>query len=172
MQPRRLAISIVSLGLVALAVSACSSSAEGGWTFAPPPTPTAAPAVSPGASGGVASAAPSAAASGAASAAPPSAGASAPAGGTVLNQTAQGVQFQNLTFEVPAGQAFQIAFDNQDAGIPHNMQISDAGGTMVFEGETVNGVAQTTYNVPALAAGVYKFACKWHPNMVGVLTAK
>ena len=43
---------------------------------------------------------------------------------------------------------------------------------MVFEGETVNGPAQTTYNVPALAAGVYKFACKWHPNMTGDLTVK
>ena len=157
---------------MALAVSACSSSAEGGWTFAPPPTPTASPrglargerrgrvggSVGCGQRGRLGRAALS--------------GASAPAGATVLNQTAQGVQFQNLTFEVPAGQAFQIAFDNQDAGIPHNIQISDAGGTMVFEGETINGVAQTTYNVPALAAGVYKFACKWHPNMVGELTAK
>ncbi len=43
---------------------------------------------------------------------------------------------------------------------------------MVFEGDTANGPAQITYNVPALAAGAYKFSCKWHPNMVGDLTVQ
>ena len=43
---------------------------------------------------------------------------------------------------------------------------------MVFEGDTVNGPGQITYNVPALAAGAYKFSCKWHPNMVGDLTVQ
>ncbi len=143
-----------------------------GWrdpNYQPPPGATPVPACwsatpkpTAGASAG-ASAAPSAGASAAPSAAP---------GGTVLNEVAQNVQFQTTALEAPAGQAFQIAFDNQDAGIPHNIQISDAGGTLVFEGETINGVAQTTYNVPALAAGVYKFVCKWHPNMVGELTVK
>ena len=143
-----------------------------GWrdpNYQPPPGATPVPACwsatpkpTAGASTG-ASAAPSAGASASPSAAP---------GGTVLTEVAQSVQFQTTALEAPAGQAFQIAFDNQDAGIPHNIQISDAGGTLVFEGETINGVAQVTYNVPALTAGVYKFVCKWHPNMVGELTVK
>jgi plastocyanin len=167
MHLRRLAPALATLAAIALAVSACSSSSEAGWTFAPPPTPTAAPSVSPGASG-AASAAPSTEAS----AAPSSAASAGPGGGTALSVVAQGVQYQTTTLEATAGQPFQIAFDNQDAGIPHNIQIADAGGTMVFEGDTINGVAQTTYNVPALTAGVYKFTCKWHPNMVGELTVK
>ena len=82
------------------------------------------------------------------------------------------VNFLTPTMEAPANQAFQIAFDNQDAGIPHNIQIADSSGAFVFEGDTVNGPAKTTYNVPALAAGSYKFSCKWHPNMIGDLTVK
>ena len=163
MTPRRLAPAVATIAALAFAVSACTSSSGAGWTFAPPPTPSAAPSVAPGASGAP-SAAPSAETSTAPSGAAP--------GGTLLSVVAQGVQYQTTKLETTAGQPFQIAFDNQDAGIPHNIQISDSGGAMVFEGETINGVAQKTYDVPALTAGVYKFACKWHPNMVGELTVK
>ncbi len=102
----------------------------------------------------------------------PSAAPSGGAGGTVLNEVASGVQFQPTSLEAPADKPFQIAFDNQDAGIPHNIQIADGSGKLVFEGDTNNGVNSIAYNVPALAAGGYKFICKWHPNMVGDLTAK
>ena len=102
----------------------------------------------------------------------PSAGASGGTGGTVLNEVASGVSYQTTSFQAPANQPFQIAFDNQDAGIPHNIQIADGSGAFVFEGDTVTGVAQTTYNVPALAAGTYKFSCKWHSTMAGELTVQ
>ncbi len=164
MHPARFTSILVVAGLLAIVLAACSSGTEAGWTFAPTPTPTAAPSVAPSASGG-ASSAPSAAPSGSTS---PSGG----TGGTVLNQVASGVAYQTATFQVPANQPFQIAFDNQDSGIPHNIQIADSGGTMVFEGDTVTGPGQITYNVPALAAGAYKFSCKWHPNMVGDLTVQ
>ena len=49
--------------------------------------------------------------------------------------------------------AFTIAFDNQDAGQPHNIEIKDAAGAQVFKGDLITGPAKTTYNVPALAAG-------------------
>ncbi len=143
-----------------------------GWRdpkFEPPASATPVPdcwsrpaAASPGAGG---SAAPSGSTA-------PSTAPSGGTGGTVLTEVASGVAFQTTTLEAPANQPFQIAFDNQDAGIPHNIQIADSSGTFVFEGDTVNGVAQITYNVPALAAGAYKFSCKWHPNMVGDLTVK
>jgi plastocyanin len=164
MHPARLTPILVVAGLLAIVLAACSSGAEAGWTFAPTPTPTVAPSVAPSASG-EASSAPSAAPSGSTA---PSGG----TGGTVLNQVASGVAYQTSSFQVPANQPFQIAFDNQDSGIPHNIQIADTGGTMVFEGDTVTGPGQITYNVPALAAGAYKFSCKWHPNMVGDLTVQ
>lgn len=102
----------------------------------------------------------------------PSAAPSGGSGGTVLDEIASGVQFQTTSLEAPADKPFQIKFDNQDAGIPHNIQIADGSGKLVFEGDTINGVNSITYNTPALAAGSYKFVCKWHPNMVGELTVK
>jgi plastocyanin len=168
MHPARLSPILVIAALLAIILAACSSGAEAGWTFAPTPTPTVAPSVAPSASGG-ASSEPSAAPSGSTA---PSTAPSGGTGGTVLNQVASGVAYQTSSFQVPASQPFQIAFDNQDSGIPHNIQITDSGGTMVFEGDTVTGPGQITYNVPALAAGAYKFSCKWHPNMVGDLTVQ
>lgn len=90
----------------------------------------------------------------------------------VLPLGAKNVQFTTLTLEAPAGRPFQIAFDNQDASIQHNVQIADAGGAKVFDGELVTGVAQATYNVGALPAGAYKFSCRIHPAMVGDLAVK
>jgi plastocyanin len=85
---------------------------------------------------------------------------------------AAGIQYAEAELVGPAGRAFAIAFVNQDAGVPHNVEIYDGSGKQVFSGDTINGVNTTVYNVPALTAGTYKFACKWHPNMVGTLTVK
>ena len=110
-----------------------------------------------------------------ASGSPAAGGSAAPSGATggpVLNEVAVNINFVVASLEAPADKAFQIAFDNQDTAIPHNIQIADSTGKFVFEGDTINGPAKITYNVPALAAGAYKFSCKWHPNMIGDLTVK
>ena len=190
MHPARITLSLALIGILVVALAACSAGSQPGWTFAPTPTPTVAPSTVPSASavvpsgsaapsGAASSAGPSAVASSApsspASAAPSTGASAAPSGGTggtVLNEVASGVSYQTTSFQAPANQPFQIAFDNQDAGIPHNIQIADGSGAFVFEGDTVTGVAQTTYNVPALAAGAYKFSCKWHSTMVGDLTVQ
>jgi plastocyanin len=122
-----------------------------------------APGGSPGTGG--ASAAP-----GGSGAPGPSAGANVPA--TDLTVTAQGIQYDTASLAATAEQPFTIGFTNDDAGIPHNIQIADASGAFVFEGDTITGVDRTVYDVPALKAGVYKFSCKWHPNMVGELTVR
>ena len=74
----------------------------------------------------------------------------------------------------PAGEAFQIAFDNKDAGTPHNVAIhkDNASGAEVFKGEIINGPATRTYDVPALDAGTYAFVCSVHPSMTGTLTVQ
>ncbi len=163
MRATRFLPAILVLGL---ALAACAASAQPGWTYAPPPPATPTPAATP-----------SAAPSEAAPVAPSSAPAAAPSDGMVgmgaaLQLSASGVQFATAALEAPADQAFQIAFDNQDAGIPHNVQIKDASGALVFDGARVDGPNKVTYDVPALKAGAYTFNCLFHPNMVGTLTVK
>ena len=169
---------LVFLALVATVLVACSSSAQPVWTYAPTPPPTPAP------SGASASPAPSAAASaapsgGAASAAPSGnpAGSPAASGGaaeTVLQLAAANIAYDQTDLTAPAGVPFQIAFTNNDAGIPHNVSIHQGSptGTEVFKGAIFTGVATQTYDVPALPAGTYSFVCSVHPNMVGTLTVK
>jgi plastocyanin len=81
------------------------------------------------------------------------------------------IAFDQSAVEAPADTPFQIEFANNDPGIPHNVEIKDAGGASVFLGEIFNGVETRTYDVPALAAGEYTFICTVHPNMTGTLTA-
>ncbi|HVA86675.1 MAG TPA: cupredoxin domain-containing protein, partial [Candidatus Saccharimonadales bacterium] len=80
--------------------------------------------------------------------------------------------FTETSVDAPAGQAFTIAFDNEDAGIPHNIEIKDASGASKFKGEIVTGVTTINYSIPALTAGTYTFVCDVHPNMTGTLTVK
>ena len=165
---------LVFLALVATVLVACSSSAQPGWTYAPTPPPTPAP------SGASVSAAPSAAPSGAAASAAPSgspSGSPAASGGaaeTVLQLAAANIAYDQTDLTAPANTPFQIAFTNNDAGIPHNVSIHQGSptGTEVFKGAIFTGVATQTYDVPALPAGTYSFVCSVHPNMVGTLTVK
>lgn len=170
---RRLAAAVL-IGAIA---AGCSSAAQPGWTYAPPPPATPTPA--PAASADAASAAPSGAPPAAPSAGPSaSSGASAaPSGGssatgTVLQLTASGIQYTTTSLDAAADQAFSIEFDNQDAGVQHNVEIKDVSGTDVFKGTIFNGPAKQTYSIPALKAGAYTFNCSVHPNMTGTLTVK
>ncbi len=129
---------VLTIALAAL-LSACTSTAAPGWTYAPP---TEAPASQPAPSGD-ASAAPSAEA-------PSDNGGS---GGDVVEVSALMIQFEQKELSAPADKDFVIRFDNKDAGTPHNVEIKDASGQSVFKGEIFNGVAVKDYAVPALAAG-------------------
>jgi plastocyanin len=135
------------------------------------------------ASGGTATASPGASGAPAGSGAPPASGApggsgappasGAPGGGTGdVSLTAKGVAFVETSLTLPAGKLFTLAFDNEDAGTPHNVEIKDAGGTVVFKGEIFNGVATKVYDVPALTAGSYTFLCIVHQAMTGTATAQ
>ena len=93
-------------------------------------------------------------------------------GWDVVQEAAKDVQFVNRDLTAPADTPFAIEFDNQDDGQPHNIEIKDAGGAVKFKGDLVTGVAKTTYQVPALAAGTYPFICTVHANMTGTLTVQ
>lgn len=140
-------------------VVACTG-ANPGWTYTPAPPVTPAPSV-------VEIAPPSAGASGGADA-------SGEPGSGDVTISALNVAFEQTSVTAPAGEGFQIAFDNKDAGVPHNVAIhrDSATGAEVFKGELITGPATATYDVPALDAGTYTFVCTVHPNMTGNLTAE
>ena len=175
----RPAVIAVAIATVAICLAACSSSEEAGWTYAPPPTEVAASGAPSGAPGSPApsaevsaapSEAPSAPPSAPASAAPSgSAPASAPAsaaGGEVVTVTAQNITFEQADLEVAAGKPFTLELVNNDASVPHNVEIRDRAGTPVFKTDTFPGVETRSFEAPALAAGAYQFQCTVHPNMI------
>jgi plastocyanin len=175
----RPAVIAVAIAIVAICLAACSSSEEAGWTYAPPPTEVAASGAPSGVPGSPApstkvspapSEAPSAPPSAPASAAPSgSAPASAPAsaaGGEVVTVTAQNITFEQADLEVAAGKPFTLELVNNDASVPHNVEIRDRAGTPVFKTDTFPGVETRSFDAPALAAGAYQFACTVHPNMI------
>ncbi len=84
--------------------------------------------------------------------------------------------FDPTTLEAKADTAFTLVFDNKDATTgPHNVVISDPGGTAVAMGDTAffTGPATRSYAVPALKAGTYTFLCQVHAStMKGTLEVK
>ena len=91
---RLLSVAILSLVLV----SACTT-ASAGWTYVPAPSMTPIP-------------------SGAPSAEPSGSG-----DDNVVQISALGIKYEQSAVTVKAGISFQIAFDNKDAGTPHNVSI-------------------------------------------------
>ena len=72
----------------------------------------------------------------------------------------------------PAGEAFTVSFDNEDAGVRHNVSIftDETADRSVFTGELIDGVDEVAFEVPALDAGSYFFRCDVHPaSMTGTL---
>lgn len=94
---------------------------------------------------------------------------SAPAAG-IVQIVAQDASFQAPSGDAEANAAFDIDFVNRDS-FPHNVEIVDASGSKVFEGDLITG-GQTTYHVSALAAGTYHVKCVVHPDMDATLAVK
>jgi plastocyanin len=145
--PRLLAAALLCL----VTVSACAT-ASAGWTYAPAPSLTPPPAASGS----------------------PGASAEASANPNLVMISALGIKYEQTEVTAPAGKPFQIAFENKDAGTPHNVSIHQGGatGNEVFKGDIFPGVATKTYDVPALAAGQYSFVCTVHPTMIGTLNVQ
>ena len=148
MRPARL----LSAALLSVVLVAACTSADAGWTYAPAPSKAPAPS-----SSGSASAEPS--------------GSGNP---NLVVISAVGIKYEQDTLTAPAGKAFQIQFQNKDAGVPHNVSLHTGGSTgpEIFKGTIFNGVETRTYDVPALDAGAYAFVCSVHPTMIGTLNVE
>ncbi len=80
-------------------------------------------------------------------------------------------RFSTDSLSAPAGEPFQIVFENQE-GAPHNVAIyrDSSAAEKVFVEDPFSGPATVVYGVPALQAGMYFFRCDVHPDMNGGLT--
>ena len=86
--------------------------------------------------------------------------------------------FDPTTLSVEAGKPIALEFDNQDAGVQHNVVIfpqdpaKDPNAPALFTGELTTGASTTTYPVPPLDPGTYFFHCEVHPGtMTGTIEA-
>ena len=154
-------LALLVIGAVVLQTGVFSGGAANGGT--PAGSAPAGASAGPQASGG-GSTTPRVSGSSAASGAP------APGGPADVTVEAKGIAFTQPSWTGPAARPFTIAFSNQDPGTPHDIQIKDSGGAVVFKGDIFNGVDTRIYQVPALPAGDYTFSCVVHPNMTGTAT--
>jgi plastocyanin len=91
-------------------------------------------------------------------------------GKVALDEVAKGTAFEVTCLVAAADQPITINFDNQDAGIPHNIAIfkdSSATPPALATGDVVTGPIKTTYDFKALPVGSYFFHCDVHPTMTG-----
>ena len=94
-------------------------------------------------------------------------------GAVAVAIAAQNIKFDKDKLSFPAGQNVTIRFNNQDAGIEHNVAIysgKDATGESVFQGEIITGPATANYRFEAPSEGSYYFQCDVHPQMNGTAT--
>jgi len=93
--------------------------------------------------------------------------------GDAVTVTAKDLKFGQTEITVPADEAFDLAFDNQE-GIPHNVAVyaDSSASSKISVGDIFSGPAQKTQSVPALAAGTYFFRCDVHPDMKGSIVAE
>ena len=109
--------------------------------------------------------------------------ASTPAGAADVTIVAHDRMFSVGAFSVPAGEAFDIAFENQDpfkeaiyiapgADRPAAYTETDLAGSTAFRGDYITGPTSVTYHVAALPPGTYSYFCPVHQAMVGVITVQ
>ncbi len=85
--------------------------------------------------------------------------------GTTVKVMAKGIAFDTDCLAARANTSFTIAFDNQDAGIQHNVAIYESATSLtspLFKGDIFAGVKTEDYKVDALPAGSYYFQCDVH----------
>ncbi len=82
--------------------------------------------------------------------------------------------FETDTLAVPSGRDFELVFNNENTGVPHDVAISDGPemATVFFDGDPITGPDTIAYQVPTLDEGDYYFLCTIHPNMNGTVQAR
>jgi cytochrome c oxidase subunit 2 len=86
------------------------------------------------------------------------------------------VAFDKDCLAAKAGRPFDLRFDNEDAGVSHNVAVyrdDAASGAPLFVGEVIAGPRIITYDIKPLPKGSYFFRCDVHPAaMTGKLVVR
>lgn len=96
-----------------------------------------------------------------------------PAGVSITIAAFDALNFSPRTATAPAGSSVTLTFDNQDAGVLHDLRVFSSGGALLAQTDIFEGVGQRTVTFTVGAAGAYPFTCSVHPqNMRGTLTVQ
>lgn len=88
---------------------------------------------------------------------------------TEVTIVARSIRFDLDVMTFPANTPVTITFDNQDAGVPHNVAVyeSQPPAPEIFVGDIFPGVAERDYSFTTPGPGEYYFHCDVHPSMNG-----
>ena len=99
-----------------------------------------------------------------------------PAGGTVLQLTAQNLSFSPRTLTAPPNTQVTVRMNNQDAGVLHNVSVytnSQATGRIFVSTDLFAGPGTKDYTFTTPAPGAYFFRCDVHPDtMTGTFNVR
>jgi plastocyanin len=105
-----------------------------------------------------------------------SAGGGGATGGPVaVTLVAKSLKFDTSNITASAGVEVTVTFDNQDAGVPHNVAFytDRSAATSIAVGNLITGPASEdiVFNAPS-TPGSYFFKCDVHPDMTGAFNVQ
>jgi plastocyanin len=87
-----------------------------------------------------------------------------------LTIAANGSKFVPSKLNAAGGSAVTITFDNQDAGVAHDLIVYTPGGGIAGQAEIFTGPATRTFTFTPSGPGTYAFKCSVHPtSMYGTI---
>lgn len=86
---------------------------------------------------------------------------------TAFTITAKNVAFTPTKIDVPANQQLTVTFDNEDAGVAHNLHFKTPDDNKT---DVKQGVDKETLTFTVAKAGTVDYMCDVHPTMKGELT--
>jgi len=87
-----------------------------------------------------------------------------------LTIAAKDVRFTPTKLDARTGSPVAVTFDNEDAGVNHDLLIYSPAGGIVAQSDVSAGPSETSIGFMPSAAGNYAFKCSLHPqSMYGAI---